>query len=99
MAFIKAHLQMPGQVCVWLFCPLVSDHERGRCFLSYLAILQNSILTKTMPGSSRIYPGDISLTLESRPRRPYAGMGEFAGLGDFEVVAYLMIFLQIISVY
>ena len=28
---------------------------------------------------------------ESRPPRPYAGMGEFAGMDDFEVVTYLVV--------
>jgi hypothetical protein len=52
-----------------------------------------------MPGSSRIYPRGIPLTLESRPRRPYAGMAEFAGLGDFEVVACMVFFLETIQYY
>ena len=36
---------------------------------------------------------------ESLPPRPYAGMGEFAGMNDFEVVAYLVVLLETVSLY
>ena len=36
---------------------------------------------------------------ESRPPHPYAGMGEFAGMNDFEVVAYLVVLLETVPIH